>query len=96
MSFKVVCSKCGETKGFSKERYLKNVRNYGSEENLQNNYVCRKCRNQDYTAGPTPKLQSQMDLLVLASKVLPNITNTKLKKRLEKLIKEVERDIVKK
>ena len=91
--YEVKCSKCGQIKKFSKERYLKNIRNFGSEEALHQNYVCRNCRTQTYTHGPTPKLKSTLDVFTLAGAVLPKIQDETLKNKLKSVLKEIEHDI---
>ena len=41
---KICCTKCGDCKGMSKDRRAKLINQFGSEEALHEQYVCRKCR----------------------------------------------------
>jgi len=41
---KICCTKCGECKGMSKDRRAKLLSQFGSEEALHEQYVCRTCR----------------------------------------------------
>jgi len=55
------CVRCGELKGFSKDRWEKNISKYGSLENLNSQYLCRTCRPKTIKATKTPETIEAID-----------------------------------
>jgi len=51
---KIACRKCGVAKGFSKKRFLFNVKKFGSVDKLLTSYLCRECRKTETGQVPQP------------------------------------------
>lgn len=86
---KIVCSKCKAEKGTTNVRLNKLIKQYGSQDKLEKQYVCRSCKSgntgiKNPAVGKTPKKSKLPTSKVICSKCKCKFGTTKT--RLAKLI----------
>jgi len=79
------CIKCGELKGFSKDRWDKNIAKYGSLENLNSQYLCRDCRPKKVKTN-TPETIEEVDAKIAELVAKRDLLTPIIKEEVQELI----------